>query len=146
MSLGFSYDVHEGVIMDEPDGQDLWLEQYGFVPDRFVPVLGQYQAIREPDIRKLPGTTFYIGGAVYGLNKFVLFLDPAGGGFLRRGAQRVMMLGGSYPTSPFGMVFRGAVWASFVIMAYDFALPRAKIGLSEFLSSLNPLNYNPFMA
>ena len=142
----FSYDVHEGVILEEADGQDLWLQKYGFIPDTFVPVLGQYQKVRNPDIRKLPGTTFHIGWSVYGLNKFFLFLDPGGGGFLRKGSQRIMQLGGRFPTSPFGMAFRGAVWASFAIMAYDFALPKAKIGLSEFLSSLNPLNYNPFMA
>ncbi len=146
MNLGFSYDVHEGVIMDEPDGQDLWLERYGFVPDKFVPVLGQYQAIRNPDLRQLPGTTFWIGGAVYGLNKMVIFLDPAGGGFLRKGAQRAMMFGGSYPTSPFGMMFRGAVGVSLGILAYDFYLPKIKFTVGEFMSSLNPLNYNPFMA
>ena len=73
MSLGFSYDVHEGVIKDEPDGQDLWLMKYGFVPDKFVPVLGQYQALRNPDIRQLPGTTFWLGGAVWGLDKMVIF-------------------------------------------------------------------------
>ena len=97
MSLGFSYDVHEGVIMDEPDGQDLWLERYGFVPDRFVPILGQYQAIRNPNLRAVVGTTAWANAGVAGLNRMVMWATLGSQQYVTRGAQKIMIAGGAFP-------------------------------------------------
>ncbi len=145
MSLGFSYDVHEGVILDEPDGQDLWLERYGFVPDRFVPVLGQYQAIRNPNLRSVVGTTAWSHAGLAGLNRMVMWATLGSQQYVTKGAQKAMMAGAAFPTSPFGKVLRGYSYLSLVILAYDYGIGTWQSLLEDAALSLNPLNYNPFM-
>ena len=145
-SMGFSYDVHEGVVIDEPDAQDRWLEKYGFVPDNFVPVLGQYQAIRNPNPRHLVGTTVWATAGLAGLNYMVSWATLGNSQLVTAAQRRAMAVAGTaMPKSPYGIALRGAWWLSIGIVSYDIIRPNMMISIREFLSSLNPMNYNPFM-
>jgi hypothetical protein len=145
-SMGFSYSVHEGVVMDEPDAQDRWLDQYGFIPDRFVPVLGQYQAIRDPDYRQIVGTTAWARTGIAGLNWMVSWATLGNSSLITAAQRRAMvMAGAAFPKSPYGILIRGATWLSAGILLYDFYTPKLKQHFKMFLSSLNPMNYSPFM-
>jgi hypothetical protein len=146
--MGFSYDVHEGVVKDEVDPMDAWLIQYGFVPDNFVPVLGQYQAIRNPNYREIVGNTAWVRTGLAGLNFMVRQLTYGAQGYITGGARRAMLLvpGMAYPISHVGKMLRAATWVSVGILVIDIFEPLSKIALKEFLSALNPMNYSPFLA
>lgn len=145
-SMGFSYDVQEGVIIDEPDAQDAWLEKYGFVPDNFVPVLGQYQAIRNPNPREIVGNTAWATAGLAGLNYMVSWATLGNSQLITAAQRRAMaMAGTAMPKSPFGIGLRAAWWLSLGIVSYDILRPNMEIALGEFLSSLNPMNFSPFM-
>lgn len=146
--MGFSYDVHEGVIIDEPDAQDIWLQKYGFVPDNFVPILGQYQAIRNPSYREIVGNTAWVRAGLAGLNFQIRWLTHGAQGYISTGARRAMLAipGMAYPISHVGKLIRTATWVSFGILVIDILTPLSKIAWREWLNSLNPMNYNPFLA
>lgn len=147
MPSGFSYDVQEGVVLEEPDGTDLWLEKYGFIPDRFVPVLGQYQAIRNPEYRTVVGTTAYLRGGLAMLNRMIIWATQGNSQFVTVGQRRAMVMAGvKFPKSPVGPLLRGLSWASIGILYIDHMGPLIKIAAKEFVSSLNPMNFNPFMS
>ena len=146
MPSGFHYDVQEGVVLEDPDGMDLWLEKYGFVPDRFVPVLGQYQAIRKPEYRHIVGTTAYLRGGIGLLNRMVIWATLGNSQFITASQRRAMIVAGTqFPKSPIGPLLRVSGWLSVAVLTYDHMWPLAKIAAAEFVSSLNPMNFNPFM-
>lgn len=146
--MGFSYELHEGVVFDEPTAMDLWLQRYGFVPDNFVPILGQYQAVRNPNYREIVGNTAWVRFGLAGLNFQIRWLTQGAQGYISAGARRAMLVvpGMAYPVSHVGKLIRGATWISFGILMIDILEPLSKIAFAEFLSSLNPMNYNPFLA
>lgn len=123
-----SYDLNTGYHYH---GDDPFLSaayKYGFTQDWMIPGLGQYQTANHllsgsTDFRKGIGKSVQMAGFLYGMDRYVRWLNKysGGGGYITK-AQRTMMAfrpGMKLPVSPYGAAFKLMGQISLLTIYYD---------------------------